>query len=71
MKKDPPADSPDLDRQHEVRVGHAEALLPTSPLRDYGLQRLVAEARSKAGSLVAAGALDWLPDASLHFVGLE
>jgi hypothetical protein len=71
VKKDPQADSPDLDRQHEVRVRHAEQLLPTSPLRDYGLERLVAEARSKAGALVAAGALDWLPDASLHFVGLE
>jgi hypothetical protein len=71
VKEDPQADVADLDRQHEVRVMHAERLLPISPLRDYGLERLVAEAKSKAGGLVAAGALDWLPDASLHFVGLE
>lgn len=71
VKKDLEADVPDLDRQHAVRVRHAERLLPVSPLRDYGLDRLVAEAKSKAGELVAAGALDWLPDASRHFVGLE
>ena len=71
VKEDPQADSPDLNRQHEVRVRHAERLLPTSPLRDYGLERLVAEATSRAGGLLAAHALDWLPDASLHFVGLE
>ena len=35
------------------------------------LDRLVAEAKAKAGGLLAAGALDWLPDASRHFVGLE
>ncbi len=71
VKQDPQANLPDLDKQHEVRVRHAERLLPTSPLRDYGLDRLIAEAKSEAGSLVAAGALDWLPDAALHFVGLE
>ena len=71
VKKDPQADSPDLARQHEVRVGHAERLLPPSPLRDYGLERLVAEAKAKAGGLLAAGALDWLPDATQNFVGLE
>lgn len=71
VKGDPLADVPDLDRQHEVRVRHAERLLPASPLRDYGLERLLAEAKSRAGGLLAAGALDWLPDASLHFAGLE
>jgi len=71
VRKDPEAGVPDLDRQHETRVRHAEQLLPTSPLRDYGLDRLIADARSKAGGLVAAGALDWLPDASRHFVGLQ
>jgi len=71
VKGDPLADVPDLDRQHAVRVRHAERLLPASPLRDYGLERLLAEAKSRAGGLLAAGALDWLPDASLHFAGLE
>jgi hypothetical protein len=71
VKSDPEADLPDLDRQHEVRVRHAERLLPTSPLRDYGLERLLTEARSKAAGLLAVGALDWLPDASQHFLGLQ
>ena len=71
VKKDPQADLPDLDRQHEVRVRHAERWLATSPLRDYGLERLIAEAKSKAEALLAAHALDWLPDVALNFVGLE
>lgn len=71
VKKDPQADVPDLDRQHDVRVWHAERLLPTSPLRDYGLERLVAESKTTAASLLAPGALDWLPEATMNFVGLE
>ena len=71
VRNDPQADVPDLDRQHEIRVKYAERLLPASPLRDYGLERLLGEAKSRAGGLLAAGALDWLPDASRHFVGLE
>jgi hypothetical protein len=46
-------------------------MLPTSPLRDYGLERLVAESKTTAASLLAPGALDWLPEATMNFVGLE
>ena len=67
VRKDPQAESPDLDRQHEERVQHAERLLPTSPLRNYGLERLVAEAKAKAGGLLAA--LDWLPDTTPALCG--
>jgi hypothetical protein len=57
------ARSPSLAVQHEVRLEHAERLLPTSPLRRYGIERLIAEARDQAGRFLPAGALEWLPDA--------
>lgn len=71
VKKDAAADVPDFLTQHRTRVGHAEALLPQSPLRDYGIDRLIAEARVATLPVVASGALDWLPDIATHFVGLE
>ncbi|HLQ44974.1 MAG TPA: hypothetical protein VK137_09620, partial [Planctomycetaceae bacterium] len=71
VKKDPRADDSDLRIQHAVRVAHAESLLPRSPLRNYGLDRLIAEAREAALQMVVPGALDWLPDVTANFVGLE
>lgn len=71
VKKDASADAADFLMQHRVRVTHAEALLPQSPLRDYGIDRLIAEARTSTLPVVAAGALDWLPDIAAHFVGLS
>lgn len=70
VKKDTRLDAPDLNLQHQARVAHAEALLPANPLRDYGLDRLVAEARQEAAKFLPAGALEWLPDARKHFIGL-
>ena len=70
VKKDASADVPDFLTQHRVRVAHAESLLPPSPLRDYGIDRLIAEARTATLPVVAPGALDWLPDITAHFVGL-
>jgi len=57
-----------LHAQHAVRVEHAEHLLPARPLADYGLPRLLAEARERAARLVPVGALDWLPDVSPSFI---
>jgi hypothetical protein len=71
VKKDAEADADDLLTQHAVRVRHAEALLPRCPIRDYGIARMITEARDAALQLVAPGALDWLPDATANFVGLE
>ena len=70
VKKDASADVADFMTQHRVRVTHAEALLPRSPLRDYGIDRLIAEARAATLPVVAPGVLDWLPDIATHFVGL-
>jgi len=63
VKGDPRAGDPSLTVQHAVRLEHAERLLPTSPLRQYGIDRLIAEAQAQAGRFLSSGALDWLPDA--------
>jgi hypothetical protein len=70
VKKDRAANDLDLTVQHAIRVQHAETLLPQNPMRDYGLDRMVAEAREAALRLVAPGALDWLPDVSANFATL-
>lgn len=70
VKKDRDADGPDFLTQHKVRVMHAERTLPLNPLRDYGLDRLIADAHQESLRYVAPGALDWLPDIAAHFVGL-
>ena len=71
VTKDLDVDHPDLSIQHRVRLQHAQNCLPQSPLRDYGIDRLIAEAREETLRFVAPGSLDWLPDASRNFVGLD
>jgi hypothetical protein len=71
VKRDADADADDLMTQHAVRVRLAGALLPRCPIRDYGIDRMVAEARDAALQLVAPGALNWLPDVTANFIGLE
>ena len=70
VTKDPDVDHHDLRIQHRVRLQHALDHLPPNPLRDYGIDRLVAEAREETLRFVVQGSLDWLPDASRNFVGL-
>lgn len=70
VTKAPGVDDPDLWVQHRVRLQCAHDHLPPNPLRDYGIDRLIAEAREETLRFVAPGSLDWLPDASRHFVGL-
>jgi hypothetical protein len=67
VKGDPRAGNPDLAVQHESRIEHAERVLPVSPLRQHGIDRLTAEAKVQAARFLPAGALDWLPDASACF----
>lgn len=71
VKKDADADGGELLTQHAIRVRHAEELLPRCPIRDYGIARMITEARDAALQLVAPGALDWLPNVTANFVGLE
>jgi hypothetical protein len=71
VKHDRRSDDPALRVQHRARVEQAERMLPTHPLRAYGLERLIAEARAQAARLVPPGALEWLPNARACVKGLE
>lgn len=56
-----------LDAQHRARVECAQRHLPFYPIRDYGLDRMVAEAREALAQLVHPAAMEWLPDVREHF----
>ena len=56
-----------LATQHEIRVHCAEKHLPTNPLHDYGIERMIAEAREALGEMVQLSTLAWLPDVREHF----
>ena len=70
VKRDRRARDPALHTQHLVRVEHAERLLPVNPLRQHGLERLIAQARAQAARLVPGGALKWLRHVRGCFMGL-
>lgn len=60
-----------LMRQHLTRVECAERHLPLNPLRDYGVDRMIAEARRSLTNLVNPAATHWLPDVRPYFtIGL-
>lgn len=61
-----PPDSP-LARQHEVRVHCAEQHLSMNPLQDFGLDRMIGEAREALSRMVHPETLAWLPDVRPHF----
>jgi hypothetical protein len=71
VKRDPRSNDPALHTQHLARVEHAERLLPVNPLREHGLERLIAEAKVQAARFVSPGALGWLPDVRGCFIGLS
>jgi hypothetical protein len=56
-----------LANQHKIRVRCAESHLPTSPLQDYGIERMIAEAREALVDMVQPSALAWLPDVRDQF----
>jgi hypothetical protein len=56
-----------LAAQHEARVRCAKEHLPLNPLVDYGVIRLIENARSAVAGLVNPSALEWLPDVRQHF----
>ncbi|MGO9200922.1 MAG: hypothetical protein ACLQM8_10340 [Limisphaerales bacterium] len=67
VKADKRSFAPSLAAQHQVRLEHAEQLLPVSPLRQYGIQRLIDQAQAQAARFLPPGALRWLPDARICF----
>jgi len=62
VKKDPRSDAAELSVQHRCRIEHAERLLLENPLRDYGVERLITEARAEAVKFAPLGSLEWLPE---------
>jgi hypothetical protein len=68
VKQDGRAEAPDLPTQHEARIEQADRLLPTDPLRDHGVDQLVAEARVQTARFVPAGAMEWLPSGRAGFI---
>jgi hypothetical protein len=56
-----------LKVEHETRVRCAVEHLPTNPLADYGISRMISEARESAAQFVNPSALQWLPDVTDHF----
>lgn len=70
VKRDARSDAPDLILQHQCRVEHAARILAVNPLRDYGIERLITEARAETVKYAPAGSLGWLPDVGGSFIGL-
>ena len=59
-----------IAESHELRLECALAHLPTQPLRDYGMERMILEAKTNVGVTVGPDVLEWLPVAENHFYGL-
>lgn len=53
--------------QHASRIKCAERYLASEPLRDFGVERMIAEARQSLSELVNPAAMQWLPDVRDHF----
>jgi hypothetical protein len=71
VKRDPAVRDPELLTQHTLRVKHAETLLPHCPILDYGIDRLIADAKQSTAELVASEVLNWLPNIKENFFGLR
>jgi len=54
-------------QQHELRLGCAEEFLEPNPIGNYGVERLIAEARAATSLLMNPNLLQWLPDVLPHF----
>jgi hypothetical protein len=56
-----------LSDQHNLRVRCAEKWLPTNPVHDYGITRMISEAREAVAQIIQPAALAWLPEVREHF----
>ena len=59
-----------LVESHAVRVECALTHLPFQPLREFGLDRMIQEARTNVGATMGTDVVEWLPSAEHHFDGL-
>jgi hypothetical protein len=60
------ADAP-MALQHETRLLCAEKYLPLNPLADYGVTRMIEDAKQALAQLTNPAALEWLPEVQDHF----
>lgn len=60
----------DLAGSHAIRLECALAHLPFQPPREFGFDRMVAEARKNVGATMGADVVEWLPAAEHNFDGL-
>jgi hypothetical protein len=67
VRKSRPPPGAGLPIQHDLRVRCAEKYLPKNPLRDYGVTRMIAEAREALSQIINPTAMAWLPDVREHF----
>jgi hypothetical protein len=58
---------PDLATEHALRVQCAEQFLTVNPVREYGLENMIKEAREAAAVSAKPEFLDLLPDVREHF----
>ncbi|HWF17683.1 MAG TPA: hypothetical protein VG754_00360 [Verrucomicrobiae bacterium] len=56
-----------LPVQHDLRVRCAEKYLPENPMRDFGVTRMISEAREALSQIINPAAMEWLPDVHEHF----
>lgn len=62
------AHSGGLEEQHQGRLACAQQHLDPNPLRTYGAERFIAEARDTVSAFARPDALRWLPDVLAYFV---
>ena len=59
-----------LAESHGIRLACATEHLPQTPLRDFGLKKMVLTAQSNVSSTIGPDVTDWLPAAENNFFGL-
>jgi len=62
-----------LQEEHSLRVNCALQFLPINPLRDFGLQKYIEQAKATlvGEGVIPESALTWLPDAMIYFKWLN
>jgi hypothetical protein len=58
-----------LKEEHQLRLRCAEESLPATPLKDYGLERMIEESKTRLTEtgLLPQSALAWLPEVMIYF----
>lgn len=59
-----------LAESHEIRLSCAAQHLPQTPLRDFGLKKMVLKAQGNVASTIGPDVTAWLPAAENNFFGL-